>query len=71
MSETRPDGTRTEIYRAWCDSTLSSCSESGALKVLSIASGAPPQVVVSDKYGREITTASIGFDGTPLVSKKS
>jgi RHS repeat-associated protein len=67
-SEIRADGTRSDLYRAFC-SASSPCPEiDDVIKVMSLETGAPASVVISDKFGRETHSATVGFDGTPVIT---
>ncbi len=56
----RADGTRSVIKRAWCD--VATCPTDGVLKLVTYTIGVAPTVAISDQLGREIKTASVGFD---------
>ena len=53
--ETRPDGSVTQIFRAWC--TATTCPADGVMKVLIDTGGAPAEAVIYDRFGRETLRA--------------
>jgi RHS repeat-associated protein len=64
-TETRPDGSMTDIGRAWC--TAPTCPAGGKFKTVASTTGAPPAAIIVDSLGREIATAELGFAALTAV----